>query len=175
MRARSPQFAALAVTVVVVGGGATLGWHHWHGSDDNQSAPSSTQPTPADAHQVAQALAKMPSKPQDLIATDVRSAIGTQAKQALPAGATVTANEATWHPDGLGGGTITATVTAPGAPTTVYTVMMIKEPTGWKVVGTVPMTPSAPKEPVAPKPPAGPNPLPPAPTTPAQPPKADTQ
>jgi hypothetical protein len=145
MRARNPQFAALAVAVVVLGGGAAFGWHHWHGSDDKQSAPTTIQPTPADAHQVADALAKMPSRPQDLIATDVRSAVGTRAKDALPAGATITANEATWHPDGLGGGTITATVTAPGAPSTVYTVMMIKESTGWKVVGTVPMTSSAPK------------------------------
>jgi len=145
MRARSSQFAALAVAVVVLGGGAAFGWHHWHGSDDKAALPATTQPTPGDAHAVAAALARMPGKPQDLIATDVRSAIGTQAKQALPGGATISANEATWHPDGLGGGTITATVSAPGSPTTVYTVMMIKEPTGWKVVGTVPMAPSAPK------------------------------
>jgi hypothetical protein len=162
MRARSPQFAAVAVVaVVVLGGGAAFGWHHWHDSDDKQSAPTDTQPSPADAHQVALALAKMPSRPQDLIATDVRSAVGTQAKQALPPGATITANEATWHPDGLGGGTITATVTAPGAPTTVYTVMMIKEPTGWKVVGTMPMAPTAPKQAAVPKPPAAPKPTPP--------------
>jgi hypothetical protein len=150
MHARSSQYAALAAAVVVVGGGAALGWHHWHGSDDQPAAPSIAQPTPRDAHAVAQALAKMPGKPQDLIATDVRSAIGTQAKQALPPGATISANESTWHPDGLGGGTITATVSAPGSPTTVYTVMMIKEPTGWKVVGTVPMSPAAPPKAVKP-------------------------
>jgi hypothetical protein len=125
--------------------------------------------TIADAHAVAQALDKMPSKPQSLIATDVYSAVAPQIKNALPAGATINANEATWHPDGLGGGTITATVTAPGAPTTVYTVMMLKEASGWKVVGTVPMDPVAPpipKAPAQPKQPAAPA------VAPTQPPKA---
>jgi hypothetical protein len=161
MRARRQQYVALAAAVVVVGGGAAFGWHHWHGSDDDTkaAAPDTPQVTVADAHAVAQALAKMPGKPQDLIATDVRSAVYAQYKSALPAGATISANESTWHPDGLGGGTITATVSAPGAPTTVYTVMMVKESTGWKVVGTVPMDAAAPpvaKTPVAPKPPAAP-------------------
>ena len=46
---------------------------------------------------------------------------------------------------------------AGAAPTTVYTVMMVKESTGWKVVGTVPMDaapPPLPKAPAAPKQPA---------------------
>jgi hypothetical protein len=161
MRARSQQYAALVAAVVVVGGGAAFGWHHWHGSDGDKktAAPSTPVVTVADAHAVAQALASMPSRPQDLIATDVRSAVYGQYKQALPAGAVISANESTWHPDGLGGGTITATVTAPGAPTTVYTVMMVKESTGWKVVGTVPMDaapPPLPKAPAQPKQPAAP-------------------
>jgi hypothetical protein len=160
MPARSQQYVAIAATVVVVGGGAAFGWHQWHGSDEEQkAAPVTPQITVADAHAVAQALAKMPSKPQNLIATDVYSAVGPQIKNALPAGATVNANESTWHPDGLGGGTIPATITAPGAPTTVYTVMMIKEPTGWKVVGTVPMDavpPPIPKAVAPPQQPAAP-------------------
>ena len=66
-----------------------------------------TPPTIADAHAVALALAKLPEKPEDYIATDVRSAVVPQIAAALPAGATLTADESTWHPDGLDGGTIT--------------------------------------------------------------------
>jgi hypothetical protein len=100
-----------------------------------------TPPTLGDAHVVALALAKLPEKPEDYVATDVRSAVAPQVAKALPAGAILTADESTWRPDGLDGGTITVTMTAPGAAPATFSAIMIREPSGWKVVGTVPMAP----------------------------------
>jgi|GEM_PF-2064128 len=140
MRAPSRQWVALAAVVVVVGGGGAAGWNHWHdGTSRPKPVVRAAPPTIADAHEVAAALAKLPQNPQDLVAADVRSVVGPQVGGALPPGATVSADEASWHPDGLDGGTITVTVSAPGATPSTYTAIMIKEPSGWKVVGTVPM------------------------------------
>jgi hypothetical protein len=161
MRVRSPQWVAVAAVLVVLGGGGAAGWSHWHNSS---SAPTTavkpTPPTIADAHAVALALAKLPEKPEDYVATDVRSAVVPQVAGALPSGATLTADESTWHPDGLDGGTITATTTAPGAAPATFSVIMIKEPSGWKVVGTVPMAPGNAATPptVGPAPVASPTP-----------------
>jgi hypothetical protein len=138
MRARTQQWVAVAAVAVVLGSGGLAGCGDKHVKPVARPAP----PTIADAHAVALALAKLPEKPEDYVATDVRSAVAPRVAAALPAGSTITANEASWHPDGLDGGTITVTVTAPGAPTTTYTAIMIKEPSGWKVVATIPMTPS---------------------------------
>jgi hypothetical protein len=156
-----------AVVVVLAGGG--LGAVLLTGGDDApKDTPALAAPTKDDAQNVADALSKLASRPQDLVASDVGSAVLAQARKAVPKNATVTADPASWHADGLGGGTITVTVKIPGGATTVYTAMMIKERSGWKVVGTIPMT----------KPPAGqqpatdgaapvPNvPTPPAPKTP---------
>ena len=143
MRVRSPQWVAGAIVLVVLGGGGAAGWSHWHDSSSARTTTvvKATPPTIADAHAVALALAKLPEKPEDYVATDVRSAVVPQVAGALPPGATLTADESTWHPDGLDGGTITVTVTAPGKPAATFSVIMIKEPTGWKVVGTIPMAP----------------------------------
>jgi hypothetical protein len=131
------------VLVVVLGGGGALGWTHWH--DSSSAHPTklakAVPPTIADAHAVAEALSKLPDRPGDYVATDVRSVVTPQVAGALPAGATLKADESTWHPDGLDGGTITVTMTAPGAPPATFSAIMIKEPSGWKVVGTMPMAP----------------------------------
>lgn len=131
------------MVLVVLGGGGAAGWSHWHNSSSARSTTvvKVTPPTIADAHAVALALAKLPEKPEDYVATDVRSAVVPQVAGALPPGAALTADESTWHPDGLDGGTITVTVTAPGTPAATFSVIMIKEASGWKVVGTIPMAP----------------------------------
>jgi hypothetical protein len=163
VRVRNPQWVAGVAVLVVLGGGGAAGWSHWH---DSAAAPATvvkaTPPTIADAHAVALALAKLPEKPEDYIATDVRSAVAPQVAGALPPGATLTADESTWHPDGLDGGTITVTMTAPATAPATFSVIMIKEPSGWKVVGTVPMAPGNAAAPptVGPAPVASPTPMP---------------
>ncbi len=143
MRLHSPQWVAIAATLVVVGGSVTAGYLHFQ-DDKAPEAPTAAdvqvQPGMEEAHAVATALGLLASKPGDLVATDVQSAVAGKAAQAVPKGATVNPNEASWHPDGLGGGTMTVTIGAAGQPTTTYSAIMIKERTGWKVVGTVPMT-----------------------------------
>src|SRR4051794_23477485 len=96
MRLHSPQWVAVAATVLVVGGGATAGYLHWHAGE--AAAPSKpaavaevpVQPGMEEAHAVATALADLASKPENLVATDVQSAIGAKAAQAVPKGATIT-------------------------------------------------------------------------------------
>jgi hypothetical protein len=140
MRLRNPQWLAVVVAVAVLSSVAGCGSGSAHPTPSAKALP----PTAADAHAVAQALAALPDKPADYVATDVRSAVTPQLATALPTGATLSADEATWHPDGLDGGTITVTMTAPGTPPAVFSAVMIKEPSGWKVVGTMPMNPGAP-------------------------------
>jgi hypothetical protein len=50
-------------------------------------------------------------------------------------------DEGSWAPDGLGGGTITVTVTPPGGKATTYTAVMITEGGRWKVLATMPLAP----------------------------------
>ncbi|HUR75088.1 MAG TPA: hypothetical protein VMZ00_12495 [Sporichthya sp.] len=141
MQLTRPQWiTAGVVAVVVLGGGVTLAVSGG-GSDGGAAGPSS-QPGLEEAAAVAEALGNLADKPDSLVASDVRSAIGNRARSAVPAGSTVSANPASWQPDGLGGGTMTVTVTSPGQPAVTYTAVMVKEPSGWKVVGTVPLTPS---------------------------------
>jgi len=59
--------------------------------------------------------------------------------QALPPGATVTVDESSWAPDGIGGGTIVLTVAAPGEPEAPYLVVMVQESGLWKVLATLPV------------------------------------
>jgi hypothetical protein len=143
MRLHSPQWVAVAATLVVVGGSVTAGYLHWH--DDEKAPPAQAaadvpvQPGMEEAHAVATALGQLADKPAELVAADVQSAIAGRAAEAVPKGSTITPNEASWHPDGLGGGTMTVTVTLSGKPAVTYSAIMVKEKTGWKVVGTMPM------------------------------------
>lgn len=146
MRLLSPQWAAVGAALVVLLGGGATAWMQWGDSSEEAAAPGDTrieQPTVGDADAVATALGKLTSDPTSLVAADVRSAVGPQAGNAVPDGSTVQPNAASWSPDGIGGGTMTVTVTPPGQPATTYAAIMVKEAAGWKVVGTMPMTPTA--------------------------------
>jgi hypothetical protein len=149
MQLTRPQWIAAGVTAAVVfGGGITLAVS---GGGGTHTGDPSSKPGLEEAAAVAEALSHLAADPNSLVAADVRSAIADRARQALPAGSTVSANPATWQPDGLGGGTMTVTVTSPGQAAVTYTAIMVKEESGWKVLGTVPLTPtntgSAPSEP----------------------------
>ncbi|GAA0610646.1 hypothetical protein GCM10009547_10860 [Sporichthya brevicatena] len=136
---RPQLITAGVVAAVVLGAGVTLAVS---GGGGNGSDNSGNKPGLEEAAAVAEALGKLADDPANLVASDVRSAIGGRAREAVPAGSTVSANPATWQPDGLGGGTMTVTVTSPGQPAVTYTAVMVKEQSGWKVVGTVPMNPA---------------------------------
>jgi hypothetical protein len=141
MQLTRPQWIAAGVTAaVLIGGGVTMAVTG--GGDSGTSDDASGKPGLADAQAVADALKHLADDPDSLVAADVRSAVGTKARRALPEGSTVSANPASWQPDGLGGGTMTVTVTPPGQPATTYTAIMVKEQSGWKVLGTMPMAPS---------------------------------
>lgn len=141
MQLSRPQWIAGGVAAVVIfGGGITLAVSGGDGGTSTEDPTS--KPGLEEAAAVADALSNLAANPDSLVAADVRSAVGDRARQALPAGSTVSANPASWQPDGLGGGTMTVTVTSPGQPAVTYTAVMVKEPTGWKVLGTVPLTPT---------------------------------
>lgn len=135
-----PQLIVAGVVAAgVLGAGVTLAAS---GGGDGGSDDPSGKPGLEEAAAVAEALGGLADNPDSLVAADVRSAIGGRAREAVPAGSTVSANPASWQPDGLGGGTMTVTVTSPGQPAVTYTAVMVKEESGWKVVGTVPLNPS---------------------------------
>ena len=141
MQLTRPQWiVAGVVAVVVLGAGVTLA--ATSGGGDGNGDPASGLPGLEEAAAVAAALSELASKPDNLVAADVRSAVGARARQAVPAGSTISANPASWQPDGLGGGTMTVTVTSPGQAPVTYSAVMVKQADGWKVLGTVPMAPS---------------------------------
>lgn len=107
------------------------------------AATSSSTASPSgasqQAHQVASALSRLVSDPQSLVAGGAAAQLGSRARQAVPAGSKVTVNEASWAPDGAGGGVITLTLTAPGQAARTYVAVMVAEAGGWKVLETVPL------------------------------------
>ena len=99
MQLTRPQWiTAGVVAVVVFGGGVTLAVSG--GGSDGGSGDPPAQPGLEEAAAVAEALGNLADKPDSLVAADVRSAIGARAREAVPAGSTVSANPATCRPTG---------------------------------------------------------------------------
>jgi hypothetical protein len=111
-------------------------------SDDRppeRAGPAS--PDGVQAGEVARALAALSADPASLVASGATGQVGGRARQAVPDGSVVRADEGSWAPDGMGGGTITVTVTPPGATATTYTAVMVEEGGRWKVLATMPLAP----------------------------------
>jgi hypothetical protein len=89
---------------------------------------------------VAAALKRLAIAPQDLVATGATALVGDRAGQAVPTGSTVAPDERSWSPDGIGGGTMLVTITPPGGTATTYAAVMVREPGGWKVLATFPIS-----------------------------------
>lgn len=140
-RLSRPQTIAVGVAAAVVVAGSAVAMASM-GGGGSETASTPAPPGLEEAAAVAQALAGLAAKPDELVAADVRSAVGARAREALAPNATVNPLEASWQPDGLGGGTMTVTVANPGQPPATYTAVMVKEASGWKVAGTVPLTPT---------------------------------
>jgi hypothetical protein len=106
------------------------------------SKPSS--PPETDARQVAEALGRLVSDPESLVASGAGEEMAGQAREAIPVGSRVDVDESSWAPDGTGGGVITVEVTSPGQGTTEYAAIMVLEGDAWKVAATVPLTDQTP-------------------------------
>jgi hypothetical protein len=104
------------------------------------AGPAAAATAPNQAHQVAQALASLATDPQSLVASGAAGQVHGRARRAVPAGSKVAVDEKSWAPDGLGGGTIAVTVTAPGEPPRAYAAVMVSERGRWKVLATFPLT-----------------------------------
>lgn len=104
------------------------------------SVTSTPRPSGNQAHQVAVALSRLTTDPGSLVAAGSRDQVGQRARDGVPAGSSIEVDEASWAPDGVGGGTITATLRSPGLPPVTYAVVMVSEAGKWKVAATVPIT-----------------------------------
>lgn len=109
-----------------------------------RGADTSAEDARADAQAVTTALARLATTPDDLIAQSAREHVRARGRQAVLPGSAVAADGGSWSPDGLGGGTIVVDVTPPAGATQTYVAVMVKEPDGWKVVGTVPLDAAGP-------------------------------
>jgi hypothetical protein len=101
--------------------------------------PAAKVASPGQARQVAQALASLTTDPQSLVASGAARQVDGRARRAVPAGSTVVVDEQSWAPDGVGGGTITVTVQAPGKPPVSYATVVVPEDGTWKVLATFPL------------------------------------
>jgi hypothetical protein len=138
--------AGVAVVALVVLAGTLTVTHRSHRKAAGLAA---TAVSPNQAHQVAQALASLATDPQSLVASGAAGQVNGRARQAVPAGSKVVVDEKSWAPDGLRGGTMAVTVTAPGKPPVTYVAVMVSEGRRWKVLATFPLTTTASATPTA--------------------------
>jgi ABC-type molybdate transport system substrate-binding protein len=108
-------------------------------TSDSGRPSASAEPSGNQAHQVAEALGRLTTDPDSLVATGSREQVGQRAREGVPAGSTIEVDEASWAPDGVGGGTISATLRSPGQPPVTYAVVMVSESGKWKVAATIPL------------------------------------
>lgn len=129
-------FAAIAT--IIVGAAAALLVLPRHDSSKVPLAKPKAIPTSvSQAREVGSALSKLATDPESLVASSSQKRVAGQARQAVPAGSTVTPDEKSWLPDGVGGGVMTVTITPPGHPPVGYAAVMEHEPGGWKVLATL--------------------------------------
>ena len=110
---------------------------------------SSATSTSPEAHEVAEALARLATDPDSLVASSSRSQVGTRAREAVPPGTTVTVHEKSWARDGVGGGAVLVDIAAPGATPVTYNAVVVREADGWKVVATMPLVDPVPTGPTS--------------------------
>jgi hypothetical protein len=132
--------AFLAASLAIIVGAAAM----WlvvllrHNSSQTSSArPQAIPKSVSQAREVGSALGKLATDPEFLVASSSQQRVAGQARRAVPAGSTVTPDEKSWLPDGVGGGVMTVTITPPGHPAVRYAAVMEHEPGGWKVLATL--------------------------------------
>ncbi len=144
---RKLAIAIAAATLVVLGGAAYLLW--FRGGDGEQAQAgqaSAAPPSPAtstapanQAHDVAAALRGLATDPGSLVASSSREQVGDDASKGVPPGSTVVPDEASWAPDGAGGGVIAVSVRPPGLPESTFAAVVVLKSGHWKVAATMPL------------------------------------
>lgn len=129
---------ALAVGVGVYVAHHDRGKRADHGTGEPPASDRVATASP-EAAEVISALAGLATDPDSLVAEASKEQVAGHAVDALPAGATITAHEDSWSPDGLGGGVIAVTIAAPGREPVTYLAVMVLETGGWKVLATAPL------------------------------------
>jgi hypothetical protein len=133
---RAP-FAAVGVIIFAAAAAALLLLPHHDSSNALSAKPKAIPISVSQAHEVGNALSKLATDPESLVASTSQQRVAGQARQAVPAGSTVTPDEKSWLPDGVGGGVMTVTIAPPGHPPVGYAAVMEHEPGGWKVLATL--------------------------------------
>jgi hypothetical protein len=132
----------VAVACLVVAG--LLLWRG--GTVVGVAAPAPPAPAPAlsaadhaAAQGAAAALRDLVRDPLALVAAPMRAQVGSRIADAVPPGSVSTPDEASWAPDGLGGGTMIVTLSSPGQQDVDFAAVMVQEDGEWKVLETVPL------------------------------------
>jgi hypothetical protein len=128
---------AVVVTALVVGALWLGNRGHTASSSVPQGSPARNSAPRGQAGQVAAALRKLSSDPQLLVASGAQSQVHGRARRAVPPGSMVVPDARSWAPDGLGGGTMLVTITAPGRAPNSYYAVMVREASQWKVLATI--------------------------------------
>lgn len=137
MRRRALMIGVMGVTIVAVGLALVFLW--LPGSDTRSPPGPGVGSSDRQADAVFEALLRLESAPDELVARSAREHVGQDARGGVPAGSTVAVDRESWQPDGIGGGTIVVTVTPPGQEPQPYMAVMVEEPGGWKVIGSLPL------------------------------------
>lgn len=144
---RKRVLVGVAATVLVALVGTYLLWFRdageqaHAGQSSGSPAPSGASRAPVNqAHDVAVALRGLAENPGSLVASSSRGQVGDRVLQGVPPGSAVVPNEASWAPDGAGGGVIAVSLRSPGMQEMTFAVVMVLEDEHWKVVATVPIS-----------------------------------
>jgi hypothetical protein len=134
-RWRRLVLVAAAVLLGLVGGVAA-----WLLFGPRAAAPEDRRVDPAD---VAAALDRLAEDPGSLVAAQSGPEAAAAARSAVPEGTEVTADPASWLPDGAGGGLMEVRLDPPDGEPATYVAVMVREATGWKVLATLPLEETA--------------------------------
>ena len=132
---------------------AVVGYLVWQSSRSDGGGPTATAEAKSareeatttagkrkQARDVRRTLLTLERDPDALLAEASRAKVGNRARRGVPRGSKVDPVQRTWNPDGTGGGTMTMKITPPGKATVTYTTVMVREPGGWKVLATIPVS-----------------------------------
>lgn len=134
-RRRVLVLVAAAVALGVLGGVAA-----WLLFAPRAAAPEDRRADPAE---VAAALDRLAEDPASLVAAQAGPEAAAAARSAVPEGTEVTADPASWQPDGAGGGLMQVRLDPPDGEPATYLAVMVLEDTGWKVLVTMPLEEAA--------------------------------
>jgi hypothetical protein len=136
------RIAIFGVDLALIAAVGVFGWLHGRPAGEPVGGASpprmSEAQKRAQAREVTQALERLATDPDSLVAEQSRSQVGKGAREAIPRGSKVDPDEQSWSPDDNGGGVMAVTIESPGKRAVTYAAVMVKEPGGWKVLATFP-------------------------------------